>query len=139
MPTRHRQCHRWLVILLVALLSPIMPGKVNLCLLPGGEMHLEADCATPCSQAASPTQAGDGHEDRFCRLNDGEGACLDFTVGEKSASRLQNRNLAPLSPVAFLILPSPVIGPATGQTVSRDFPPLPHPHLVAQQTTVIRI
>ena len=138
MPTRHRQCRRWLVILLVALLSPIMPGKVNLCLLPGGDMHLEADCATPCSQAASPAQAGDEYEDRFCRLNDGKGACLDFTVGEKSASR-QNRYLPPLSPAAFLILPSPVICPPAGQTAPRTFPPLPHPHLVAQQTTVIRI
>lgn len=139
MPTRHSQCRRWLVILLVALLSPIMPGKVNLCLLPGGEMHLEADCATPCSQAAAPVQAGDKQEDLFCRLNAGEGTCLDFTVGEKNASRLQNRNLAPQTPSVFPVLPSPVIRPVAGAVASRNFPPLPHPHLVAQQTTVIRI
>lgn len=139
MPTSHRQCRRWLVILLLALLSPLMPGKVNLCLLPGGEMHLEADCAMPCSQATSESHAGEDPGGSSCRLNDGEGACLDFTVGEKSAHRLQNRNLAPLSPAAFLILPNTLICPPAGPAVPRNFPPLPHPHLVSQQTTVIRI
>ncbi|NTV12677.1 MAG: hypothetical protein HGA96_01890 [Desulfobulbaceae bacterium] len=138
MPTHHRQFHRCLVIVLLALLSPIMPGKMNLCLLPGGEMHLEADCSAPCSQAAAgiPTDAGD--DDQVCRQNAAEKSCLDFTVGE-NAARQQSHNSSHQSPPALTILPQPISYTPTGQRHPRELPPTPSPHLKSHQITVLRI
>lgn len=138
MPHRHSPYRRWLVILLIALLSPIMPGKMNLCLLPDGEMHLEAECSTPCSQAAAQATAEAGHTDGISRSNEGRGGCLDFTVGE-SATRQQIHNASQPSAPGLLILPRP--GGFFPAEALRTFakPPAPSPHLKSHQTTVLRI
>ncbi len=138
MPNRHNPYRRWLVVLLLALLAPVMPGKMNLCLLPGGEMHLEADCSTPCSQAAAQATAEAGHTDGISPLNEGRGGCLDFTVGE-SATRQQIHNAPQTSAPALLILPRPVGFFPAGQLRTFAKPPAPSPHLKIHQTTVLRI
>lgn len=138
MPTRRRQFRRWLVILLLTLLAPVMPGKMNLCLLPGGEVHLEVDCDTPCSLAATQAQPEEEPGDSLCRLNPGEEGCLDFTVGENATSQ-QNRNLSQAATAGLIILPRPVGLFPTGQLRNRELPPAPSPHLKSQQITVLRI
>lgn len=138
MPHRHSPYRRWLVILLLALLAPIMPGKMNLCLLPDGEMHLEAECSTPCSLAAAQDQTELGHTDGISRLNESRGGCLDFTVGE-SAARQQGHSPSQ-STVTGLHILSRTIGlfPA-GQFRIFAKQPAPSPHLKSHQTTVLRI
>lgn len=138
MSHRHSPYRRWLVILLLALLSPIMPGKMNICLLPGGEMHLEVECSTPCSQAASQAPAEVGQIDSFSCLNDGPDTCLDFTVGE-STTRQQGHSSAQSSAPALLILLRSVDLFPAGQLRTFEKPPAPSPHLKCQQTTVLRI
>lgn len=138
MSYRHNPYRRWLVILLLALLAPVMPGKMNLCLLPDGEMHLEADCSTPCSQAAAQVMAEAEHTDVISQLNEGRGGCLDFTVGE-SATRQQMHNASQPSAPGLLILPRPVGLFPSGQFRSYAKPPAPSPHLKSHQTTVLRI
>ncbi len=129
---------RYAVIMLLILLSPILPGKMNLCLLPGGEVHLEADCSTPCALATviSPEDAGNG--DQFCRQNVNEQSCLDFTV-EGNAVRQQHQALTDKLPLALLIQAQPISAGLIGQTRPREQPPLPSPHLKSHQTTVLRI
>lgn len=138
MPHRHSPYRRWLVILLLALLAPIMPGKMNLCLLPDGEIHLEAECSTPCSQAASQTSAEAGQIDSLYRLHDGQGTCRDFTVGE-SAARHQIHSATQAPSPGLLILPRPVGLFPAGQFQTFAKPPAPSPHLKSHQTTVLRI
>lgn len=130
--------HRYTVILLLILLSPILPGKMNFCLLPGGEIHLEADCSTPCGLATvnGPEDAESG--DQFCRQNVNEQSCLDFTV-DGNAARQQNQGLTDKSPLALLIQAQPRSAELLGQIRPREQPLLPSPHLKSHQITVLRI
>lgn len=138
MSHRHSPYRRWLVILLLAMLAPIMPGKMNICLLPDGEMHLEAECSTPCGLAATPEHFEEEHTESLCRLNNGEGGCLDFTVGE-SANRQQIHNASQPSAPGLSILLRPVDLFPAGQLKTLELPPAPSPHLKSHQTTVLRI
>jgi hypothetical protein len=138
MPHRHSPYHRWLVILLLALLAPIMPGKMNLCLLPDGEIHLEAECSTPCSQAAAQAPAEAGQLNGFSRLHEGQGTCRDFTVGE-SAARQQGHSQSQSTVTGLNILPRTIGLFPAGQFRIFAKPPAPSPHLKSHQTTVLRI
>lgn len=138
MPHRHNRYRRWLVILLIALLSPIMPGKVNLCLLPDGEIHLETECATPCSQAGPRAATREEGPAGVFPLHEDRGGCLDLSVGE-SAARHQIHNASQAASPGLLVLPRPVSFFPTGQLRSFAQPPAPTPHLKSHQTTVLRI
>lgn len=138
MSRRHSPYRRWLVILLLALLAPIMPGKMNLCLLPDGEMHLEAECFTDCGMVATSATAEAGPVDTLTRLADGHGGCLDFTVGE-SATRQQLHNASQSLAPGLSILLRPGDPFPVGQRSSIEPPPAPSPHLKSYQTTVLRI
>lgn len=138
MPTRTRQSRRWLVILLIALLAPLLPGKMNLCLLPGGEMHLEVGFAIPCGLADQHGQTGEAGGEQLCRLNAGAGPCLDFTLGENAPHR-QYRSLCPPSAAGLVFLPRPLDLFPAGQLRPQDLSPAPAAHLRSQRTTVLRI
>lgn len=134
MPHRYSPYRRWLVILLLALLAPVMPGRMNICLLPDGEMHLEAECSTPCSQATTLEEKADG----LSQADDDRGGCLDFKVGENAARRqIHNGSQAPTP--GLLLQPQPVGLFPAGQFRFFAKPPAPSPHLKSHQTTVLRI
>jgi putative hemolysin len=115
-----------------------MPGKMNLCLLPDGEMHLETECSTPCSLAAAQTVTTEGYANSFYQLNADRGGCLDFTV-EENATRQQIHNASQSSAPGLLILPKSVGLFPAGQLLTFAKVPAPSPHLKSHQTTVLRI
>lgn len=137
MPTRPGQPRRWLIILLLLIFAPIMPGKMNLCLLPSGEIHLEASFALPCGLADQSGQAEAVPGEGLCRPNPGEGACLDFTIGESTPGR-QGHSLSPPA-TSLASLPQPVALYPAGPHHPRELPPAPSPHLKSHQLTVLRI
>lgn len=110
MPSRLKNFKNWAIYLLIALLSLQIGARMNVCLMPDGDVHPKQDHA-PCdlsdSQSTAVSSLLDGHH------LDGQDH-LDITIEEGALARHQKSAVHYPTPVAISVtsavtLPQPEV------------------------------
>ena len=136
---RHNLRHFKLSIIILALaaLSWGGGGKVNLCLMPGGEVHMEQS-HSPCGLAGNRLATAEALTLNNNRVEDQGHHCLDVPLGGE-ASNPHQINFVQLPVPAMVPLGPPIVLALIDKKPFSFAPALTPPQLASLQSVVLLI